>query len=147
MMEHQMKTRSDLWFIAAPFLGSIAGFVLITAPYLVQYVYPGSFPKLVYGSLEHTTFASLLLLFGGGLFFGLIFEIPCAFIASVSQVASLPAAAIVEMVKDPTSHNLWPIEFVQYVFLAISPLAGMGLAWWIKRHFQSTLDLADEQRR
>jgi hypothetical protein len=131
-----MNARSDRWLIAAPFLGSASGFVLITAPYLAQYIYPGSFPKLVYGSLEHTTLASVFLLFAGGLFFGLILAVSSALLASASQVSSLPAAAIVEMAKDPTSHNLWPIEFVQYAFLAIIPLAGTALGFKIRRHLQ-----------
>ena len=54
-----------------------------------------------------------------------------------ASVAAFPCIAIFEMFLDPSSHNLWPFEFVLYAALAIPGTAGAGLGallrWWISR--------------
>ena len=47
------------------------------------------------------------------------------------SVILLPILAVIEMIKDGTSHNLWPFEFVGYAFMAgivvIGSLTGQRL--------------------
>ena len=45
-------------------------------------------------------------------------------ILGASTMALLPVAALLEMAVDPTSHNLWPIEFVFYAVAALPGFAG-----------------------
>jgi len=139
-----MKTRSVPLLVASCLLGGVVGFVVITGPWLLKYQYPGSLTELVRSSVEHFSLLSFLLLFLSGLFFGLVFERPYSLSSSVSQVATLPVFAFTEIVKDPTSHNLWPIEFIQYAFLALVPLTGMELGLKIKTYFQSRRATRDD---
>ena len=53
--------------------------------------------------------------------------------AACATLAAFPALAVVEMVRDPTSHNLWPFEFLVYgvlTLLAVAPAFAIG---WLRR--------------
>ncbi|MDI6810019.1 MAG: hypothetical protein QME66_13825 [Candidatus Eisenbacteria bacterium] len=45
-------------------------------------------------------------------------------VLAVGTVAVFPVAAILEMMVDPSSHNLWPIEFLVYAVLGIPSILG-----------------------
>ena len=75
----------------------------------------------------------LLLLFAGGSLWGLTLKWPYSFCAAVCQVAGLPFVSIIEMIKDPTSHNLFPFEFLIYGALALVCLIGMAAGSLVRR--------------
>jgi hypothetical protein len=72
---------------------------------------------LVAKSVEHLAGLDLLLFFCVGSLWGLLKGFPKGVAAALFQPAFLPLVAIAEMFKDPTSHNLWPFEFVIYGFM------------------------------
>jgi hypothetical protein len=47
-------------------------------------------------------------------------------------ISPLPMIAVYEMCIDPTSHNLWPLEFIFYgiygLFASIGPIIGSNIA-------------------
>ena len=55
----------------------------------------------------------LVLLVGVGLVLGLIWR-GRAFVIGLLAVSGFPAAAIAEVLKDPTTHNLFPFELAIY---------------------------------
>jgi len=64
---------------------------------------------------------SLLLLSLTGFVLGIL--APRLFwLGAVSELAAFPVIAFWEIYHDPTSHNLWPIEFIMYGFLTIPGL-------------------------
>ena len=70
---------------------------------------------------------SLVLLLGVGLLGG--FAAPrVAPWWAVLTVAALPVIAFAEIARDPTSHNLFPFEFVFYVVLSLVAVLGAALA-------------------
>jgi hypothetical protein len=112
-------------------LGMAVGFVLIVLPGLSN-GYPGSLLILVNDSVEGLGIEHFLLLFAGGFFLGVALQSPYCFYSSACILGSLPLFAFVEMAKDPTSHNLWPIEFFLYAVFSLIPIAGTGFAWRMK---------------
>lgn len=50
----------------------------------------------------------------------------------LAMVAPLPLAASLEMRADPTSHNLWPIEFALYGILSVVPIGGAVAGWGLR---------------
>lgn len=58
---------------------------------------------------------------------GLIFRSLPAVVVGISMLALLPVAAVAEMMADPTSHNLWPLEFAMYAVISLAPAAGAAL--------------------
>ncbi|MFO1091029.1 MAG: hypothetical protein U1E46_15755 [Hyphomicrobiales bacterium] len=67
------------------------------------------------------------LLFALGLGLGL-FDARRPWLMGLSTMALFVLAAIVEMQRDPTSHNLWPFEFAAYAVFALPAVAGVWVA-------------------
>jgi hypothetical protein len=76
--------------------------------------------------------ATLLLLMGIGFVSGLIVP-ERSWLGGVSAMALLPAAAIFEMLRDPTSHNLFPLEFLMYGILTLPGIFGGFVAKEVAR--------------
>jgi hypothetical protein len=70
---------------------------------------------------------SLVLLLGVGLLGGFAAPRVAAWWA-VLTVAALPVIVFAEMARDPTSHNLFPFEFVFYGVLSLVAVLGAALA-------------------
>lgn len=51
----------------------------------------------------------------------------------MSCVVIFPLVSIVEMILDPTSHNLWPFEFGMYAFWGLVCAAGAVAGSWLRR--------------
>ena len=108
-------------------LGAMGGVLSVVIPYLAIHGYSGPheytaplFP-LLRNAWEklHPIPTGLLLLVGGGI---LGFVRPKKWLVLGScTILLFPLAAILEMLKDPGSHNLWPIEFVFYIVLVGGP--------------------------
>jgi hypothetical protein len=131
------KKTSAHRLLAACLLGIVSGFVRITLPGVLHREHTGSLFALVDSSVKNLSALHLLLLLAGGFFWGLALRWPYSVCAAICQVGSLPVFAVIEMLRDPTSHNLWPFEFLIYAALALIPLLGMGSASLVKRLFKT----------
>jgi hypothetical protein len=119
-------------------VGALAGLGCIMAP---PYLLPGGirrtyeaplFPALRTAWENLAFLPTMLLLFILGM--GLGAALPKSWRSvGISPVLLLPVAAILEMFADPTSHNLWPIEFVFYGFVGLASLAGALAGSLLKR--------------
>lgn len=67
---------------------------------------------------------TMLLLFLVGLVAGVVLRTTSAWICGLAAVALLPLTAFVEILIDPTSHNLWPLEVVFYGLESLFAVAG-----------------------
>ncbi|ABF39108.1 hypothetical protein Acid345_0103 [Candidatus Koribacter versatilis Ellin345] len=83
-------------------------------------------------SIKHFAFADLFLLFVAGFFWGFAKGWPQGIFAAFFQIGLLPILAIGEVFKDPTSHNLWPLEFVMYGFMGGVGAFGAALGLALK---------------
>jgi hypothetical protein len=105
--------------------GMAIGLVILAVPTMMAHGWPGSFSKLLRDIVERMGMIHLYLLFLSGLVWGLAVERPYSRWGAASQLGSFPIFAIIQMIGDPTSHNLWPLEFMIYGFLAMVGLAGV----------------------
>lgn len=124
--------------IRAMAFGALAGLGCIVAPpYLlprgIRRVYEAPLFPVLRTAWENLAFLpTMLLLFILGM--GLGSAVPKSWRSvGISPVLLLPVAAILEMFADPSSHNLWPIEFVFYGFVGLAPLAGALTGSLLKR--------------
>jgi hypothetical protein len=129
-MDQQM-TRKVLGFVVAPVLGLLAMVVpvLLWPPAAKHYGDAPLFP-LIRNAVEGIGLAQLVLLFVAGVVLGLVSRSP-AWLLGAAAISPLPIAALAEMIKDPTSHNLFPIEFAFYavygLFVAFGAFASHRL--------------------
>jgi hypothetical protein len=79
-------------------------------------------------AIEGLSFVSLAALFAAGAAAGAIFKTLNKWLVGFSMLAALPLASIAEMLVDPTSHNLWPLEFAMYGVVMLAPTAGVAAA-------------------
>ncbi|HEY2169072.1 MAG TPA: hypothetical protein VGJ30_05560 [Candidatus Angelobacter sp.] len=93
---------------------------------------------LMDASVKNMSALRLLLLLAGGFCWGLALSWPYSLCAAICQVGSLPIFAVIEMLKDSTSHNLWPFEFLIYTALALVPLLGVSAAWLMRKLLKMT---------
>lgn len=121
--------------LACCLLATVSGFILFVLPELFHVGHYSSFMTLYRAAVEHMAWGQGILLFVGGGIFRVYLKPPWPFVVSMCFVASLPILASVEMVKDPTSHNLWPIEFLIYALTGLIPYAGMITAPLVKKFF------------
>jgi phosphate/sulfate permease len=131
-----IKMTSAQRLLAACLLGIVSGFILITLPGVLHREHTESIFALVDSSVKNLSASHLLLLLAAGFFWGLVLKWPYSLFAAICQVGSLPVFAVIEMLRDSTSHNLWPLEFLIYAALALIPLLGMGTALLVKRLFK-----------
>jgi ABC-type polysaccharide/polyol phosphate export permease len=117
-----MRNRST-W--TACLAGMVIGLVILAVPTLMAHGWPGSFSKLLRDVVERMGMIHLYLLFLSGVVWGLVVDKPYSRWGAASQLSFFPIFAILQMFQDPTSHNLWPLEFMIYGFLAMVALAGV----------------------
>jgi hypothetical protein len=132
------KDTSARRLVAACLLGIVSGFILITLPGMLRGGHPQSLFALVDSAVKDMSTVSLLLLLAGGFFWGLVLRWPYSLCAAICQVGSLPVFAVIEMLRDSTSHNLWPFEFLIYAALTVIPMLGTSAATLLKRRFKTT---------
>jgi hypothetical protein len=106
------------------------GLLAIALPPLLD---PGSrrydaplFP-LVRAGVESFGLLSAFLLFLAGAIVGAR-RPPRAWLWGMATLLPLPLLALAEVLVDPTSHNLLPLEFASYVVLAMPAAVGAELA-------------------
>jgi hypothetical protein len=83
--------------------------------------------SLVRHGIEGSAPLSIVLLIASGCAVGIVWSWPRPLAIGLCTVAALPLVALAEMVSDPTSHNLWPFEFVIYGFMAAPGFVGAYL--------------------
>ena len=76
--------------------------------------------------------AELLPLFLIGVMAG-FFNPKNAWLWGISTMSLFPVLAFIEMMKDPYSHNLWPIEFIMYGFMTIPGIIGAYIGTFIRK--------------
>lgn len=54
-------------------------------------------------------------------------------VLAISTVVIFPVLSVFEMKVSPSSHNLWPIEFLVYVVLGIPSISGAFIGKYIRR--------------
>ena len=133
-----MKSKETFLRFAACLLGAISGLVLIMLPVLPHWNHAQSLALVLNSSVKNMSGLSLLLLFLGGFVWSFVLRWPYSFLAVLFQLTGLAIFAVVEIIKNPSSHNLWPFEFLLYGVLSMVPLAGMGVASLLKKQFRST---------
>lgn len=113
--------------------GATAGFLLLCVPAAANNGLPGSFFSLTRLAIEELSVAVVFVLVVAAFGWGFALKRPYSVIAAVSQLAFFPIVAVVEMSKDSTSHNLWPVEFVLYGVLTAFCFGAVKLAGVWKR--------------
>jgi hypothetical protein len=119
--------------VAACVAGVAVGFVLIALPSLIRWEHPKSLFDFVDAAVKGMSVAHLLLLVLGGLFWGFFLRWPYALCAAYCQLGSLPIIAVLEMLRDPTSHNLWPFEFMIYLVLAVASVLAAAAGLMVRK--------------
>lgn len=92
------------------------------------------FPMLRTG-IEGMSGWSFLFLFLSGMFLGVICP-QHKLLWGISTMSLFPILAFMEMMKDPYSHNLWPIEFILYGVAAIPGIVGAYIGAFIRKKFR-----------
>ena len=112
-------------------LGAITGLVLMVLPAALRYPSHSIF-VLLFKSVKNLALLDVFLLFFAGFTWGLAKGWPRGIFAAFFQVALLPVFATIEIFKDPTSHNLWPLEFIMYGFMGGVGAFGAALGLVLK---------------
>jgi len=93
---------------------------------------PAPLFPLLDAAIQRMTWVPIAALAALGLLGGLFTRLPTFLIAPAS-IACLPAATIAEMIVDPTSHNLFPLEFVIHFLMGVpvmlTALCGRTVRW------------------
>ena len=112
--------------IAKWLLIAIAGYVVFIVPVLVAPL-PRHMASVLFQMYSDAVYsagwANLVLLFILGVGLGQ-FVSKRSGLTGCASVVLLPILAIIEMIKDPTSHNLFPFEFITYAFFGGIVLIG-----------------------
>ena len=87
---------------------------------------------LVRAGVEGLSSLTLQLLFVSGLLVGSLGR-GHPFFLGLATMALLPLLAIAEMVVSPTSHNLWPLEFMMYGVVSLSAVLGAYAGRYVQR--------------
>ncbi len=124
-----MNTRSSsapLRNLRAFGLSAHLGVLAVTAPVLLgaRTQFPSApISGVVRAAVEHAGFPSVLGLLVAGAVARYLVAAP-VWLIGFGTVAALPVFAIAEMLVDPTSHSLWPIEFLVYGIGSVPGILG-----------------------
>ncbi|MFL5481807.1 MAG: hypothetical protein ACJ8AK_06420 [Gemmatimonadaceae bacterium] len=117
----RVNVRSLKWVIVPPL-----GYLAFVLPVLVSPL-PRHYATVLFQTYTDASYTlgwpnGVLLFFLGVLlgFFGFQRE----GLAGCLSVILLPILAVIEMIKDGTSHNLWPFEFMAYAIMAAIVVIG-----------------------
>ena len=111
--------------VLAPFLGFLA-MVLPVLLWRPSHRAIESVNALVRAAVKHVGPWQFVLLLFTGAFLGAI-STRRALVLGAAAMLLFPVLAVAEMISDPTSHNLWPLEFMMYAFYGCFVAAGAAL--------------------
>jgi len=117
-------------FAATSLLGLLAIVVPVWVLDLRRYTAP-LFP-LIRSGVEGMSLLTLVFLFCAGFLVG-CFGVGHPILIGIATVALLPILAIAEMSISPTTHNLWPLEFIIYGGISLCAVAGALAGRFAKR--------------
>ena len=121
-----MKLNVLLTYLQISILGVISIVVpVLFEPHLRQYDSP-LFP-MVRAGIEGISLWSFGFLFLSGLIMKFFTKLP-GWKIGLLTMALFPVMTFLEMIVDPTSHNLFPIEFILYGFYTIPGIIGAYVA-------------------
>jgi hypothetical protein len=114
-------------------IAACLGFLSVVGPNIVSSGVSerGIFYSLPAANGSGNFFASMALLFAVGFVLSIIAPSEWLFIA-IAEIALLPFVAIVDMLIDPTSHNLFPVELLMYAAIDLPALLGAFLGGRIR---------------
>ncbi len=124
-------TRAETWrtllvdgffFLLAAGLGLLA---IVVPPLILPGIEPYDAPlfPLVKTGVEGFSLLSMVMLVGAGAILGYL-RPRGAIVWGAATMVVLPPLAVIEMMADPTSHNLWPLEFFFYGMGTLPGIAG-----------------------
>jgi len=126
-------------------LASILGFFAVVLP---PYVIPNGirvtrdaplFPIIATASANFALIPTIILLFIIGCILGFI-RSHIWWLLGLSTMALFPVADILEMLVAPTSHNLWPIQFILDAVLSTPAIFGAFIGSRIKNKMKARAD-------
>lgn len=132
--------RTIIAFVMLPFIG----FLSFLLPVLIvkgvdRNEYVLNIVAIVNYSYKNVIFfptATLLFVFGVAV--GFIVQRFCLLLG-LSSILVFPCVALYEMLINPSSHNLWPIEFIIYAFFSIPAIVGAFIGKRIGGRRKSTM--------
>jgi hypothetical protein len=148
-MEEKMNFKKIILDTLSFILATILGFVSVVLP---PYVIPNGirvtrgspvdliiFPIIATASANFALFPTIILMFITGCVLGFIRPHIWWFLG-LSTMALFPIADMVEMSVAPTSHNLWPIQFILDAILASPAILGAFMGSRIKNKMRVRSD-------
>ena len=87
--------------------------------------------SIVRTGIEGLNYLSIILLIFSGFIVRLISS-KKSWLIGLFTMASFPILALIEMVIDPKSHNLFPLEFLMYGFISVFGIVGAYLGQGIQ---------------
>jgi hypothetical protein len=127
---------NNKWLIIS--VASIFGLLAMILPVLIfppAYWYDAPLFPVVRNAVEHVGREQLVLLFAVGIVLGFLSKIRPLVLGGAS-ISLLPLTAIAEMAVDPTSHNLFPLEFMVYGFYGCIVAIGVLIAQRIRSYIE-----------
>ena len=103
---------------------SLAGYLSFWLPWQMAIQSGATYASNPVDGMQPITILMLLLIG----FLSALFAPKRFWLGGVSAIALLPILAVVEMIRDPSTHNLFPIEFLIYGFLTLPGILGGYLA-------------------
>jgi hypothetical protein len=129
--EHHMKTTKIVSITSVALLGMSS---IVLPVFFLKDVKPYDsplFPLIRTGIEGMSIYSPIFLILSG--FIVKIFSDVRGWIIGLMSMVLFPLAAICEMIADPSSHNMFPIEFIVYLFLTIPATIGAYSASFIRR--------------
>jgi hypothetical protein len=132
-MNNIPKVASQKWMLTASVIAMLVGLlaVLVPAMLLPMKSYEATLFPIVRTAIEGLTPFTYIGLILGGAVLGWFF--PKGPVWGILTMFPFYAAAILEMIVDPRSHKLWPIEFAIYFALSLLAVFGAFGATWVRR--------------
>ncbi|WP_157810876.1 hypothetical protein [Nonlabens sp. MB-3u-79] len=126
-----MKLNNLSAFIAISILGMLS---IILPVFILGDLKPYESPlfPLIRTGIEGISLYSISFLFLSS-FIVKLFSKPSFWKIGLMSVALFPLATFCEMIFDPTSHNLFPFEFIFYAILTVPAIIGAAVSQVMKR--------------
>lgn len=125
------RKRDFIFFVLSAILGLASIVIPVVLTPGIKYYDSPLFP-LVRTGIEGFSFSSSCCLVISGVILGFLNPMsPWRW--GIGTMTLFPILAIVEMIVDPYSHNLWPIEFICYGIMSIPAILGAFAGAFIRR--------------
>ena len=131
-----MKGVFDRSILPSLVAAALLGLAAVIAPVwlLPLKPYPAPLFPVIRTGWEGLSALTLIFLFSSGVLLGW-FGRSHPFLLGVATVALLPCAALAEMLVSPTSHRLWPFEFMLYGLISLVAVLGAFVGRLARKRF------------